>query len=508
MNFAIFLDIKARSHPHELAVADHRLRLTWSELNQFTDQFANFLKDHQLGASHRISFLLPNRVEHVIAILGCMKAGVVGVPLNWRLAGEELRKVVTHCDASFLITTQSRSQEILAFKTPVSMLTVEEEKQHGSFWKTIERYPSTFVTRGCQSHDVANLLYTSGTTSTPKSAIHTHGMRLSIAASMADCFQLSSKDIALAVSPLFHTSGLSVFSNALLVGCPLILLEKWDLRAFVELIAKERITFMHLIGTLLIDIANGPEDMFQPLEGKRCMRFTWGGGHLINPEHFLAFEKRIGGVFSLGYARTEGGLSYNPIDLQLRGFDNNGLPNKNSSELAILHLQTHTHEPQGVIGEICFRGDGLSPGYWDGKYIRYMPLYDGGWHPTGDLGYIDEQLRLHFLGRDDNMIKSGGENVFPDEVAAVLLSIPQITDAVVLGIPNERMGATVAALVVCSDPSFSEKDIDTACRAALASYKIPRHIIFTDALPKLGSGKIDLTQCKQYFPDKSNFSAT
>jgi acyl-CoA synthetase (AMP-forming)/AMP-acid ligase II len=137
-----------------------------------------------------------------------------------------------------------------------------------------------------------------------------------------------------------------------------------------------------------------------------------------------------------------------------------------------------------------------------------MPLYDGGWHPTGDLGYIDEQQRLHFLGRDDNMIKSGGENVFPDEVAAVLLSIPQITDAVVLGIPNERMGATVAALVVCSDPSFSEKDIDTACRAALASYKIPRHIIFTDALPKLGSGKIDLTQCKQYFPDKSNFSAT
>ena len=497
MNFAILLDMKARSDPDGLAVADHRLRLTWRELERRASQLAHLLQGRGLRRGDRMAIYLPNRVEVVIALLACLKGGVIAAPLNWRLSGEDLHKVVGHCAPGCTLTTEDRAGLLGAGAAAGSVLTVTDRAGGGSLWPELDACPGRFDTIGCQAHEVASLLYTSGTTATPKAAIHTHGMRLAVAGAMADCFQLSGRDVALGLSPLFHTSGMSVFSNALFAGCPLILQEKWDLDQFVRLVADEGVTFMHLIGTLLVDIAAAPPAAFEPLRGRSKMRFTWGGGHSIAAEKFEAFEQRIGGVFLLGYSRTEGGLTYNPLDRAARNFTDNGLPNRNSSDIAILDPVTQQACATGVTGEVCFRGDGISPGYWDGRYLRVVPPYEGGWQPTGDSGFMDEAGRLHFLGRDDHMIKTGGENVFPEEVSAVLLKLPGVADAVVVGVPDERMGQRVGALVVRSDPGLRPARIEQACRVALAGYKIPRVIAFTDVLPKLGSGKADLAACRR-----------
>lgn len=497
MNFALFLDMKARGDPQGLAVADHRLRLSWRELEQRASQLAHLLTARGLRRGDRMAIYLPNRVELVIALLGCMKSGVVAAPLNWRLAGQELHQVVAHCAPTCTLTTQERAAWLGQGAAPASVLTVGEDAGQGSFWTALQDCPDAFATVGCQSSDVASLLYTSGTTSSPKAAIHTHGMRVAVAGAMADCFALSSRDVALCLSPLFHTSGTSVFANALFAGCPLILQEKWNLDDFVRLVAEEGVTFMHLIGTLLVDIAAAPESVFEPLRGRSRMRFTWGGGHAIAAEKFEVFERRIGGVFLLGYSRTEGGLTYNPLDRAARTFSDNGLPNRNSSDIAILDPLTQQPCPPGVTGEVCFRGDGVSPGYWDGPYLRVTPPWEGGWLPTGDSGFIDEGGRLHFLGRGDHMIKTGGENVFPEEVSAVLLKLPGVADAVVVGVPDERMGQRVGALIVRADQALAPPAIEQACRSALAGYKIPRVIAFTDALPKLGSGKADMNACRR-----------
>lgn len=503
VNFALFLDMKARGDPGDLAVADHRMRLSWRELERRASQLAQLLQARGLRRGDRMAIYLPNRVEAVVALLGCMKSGVIAVPLNWRLSGEELHKVVAHCAPGCSLTTADRAGLLGPGAPAGSVLTLTDGAGQGSFWAELEACPDRFATLGCQAQDVASLLYTSGTTATPKAAIHTHGMRMAVAGAMADCFQLSRRDVALGLSPLFHTSGTSVFANALFAGCPLILQEKWELEDFVRLVAEEGITFMHLIGTLLVDIAAAPASVFEPLRGRSRMRFTWGGGHAIAPEKFEAFERRIGGVFLLGYSRTEGGLSYNPLDPAARNFSDHGRPNRNSSELAILDPATQQACPTGVTGEVCFRGDGVSPGYWDGRCQRVVPPYQGGWQPTGDSGFIDEAGRLHFLGRDDHMIKTGGENVFPEEVSAVLLKLPGVTDAVVVGVPDERMGQRVGALVVRSDPALQPAGIEQACRAALAGYKIPRVIGFADVLPKLGSGKVDLAACRRLLLTRS-----
>jgi acyl-CoA synthetase (AMP-forming)/AMP-acid ligase II len=494
VNFALFLEMRARGAPEAPGVVDRRIRLACGELDSLANRFANLLCARRLGPGDRLALYLPNRAEMVIGFLGALKAGVVAVPLNWRLQGPDLARVLAHCAPALTLTTDERAEALAGIAGP-DVLTVGEGPRTGSFWNAITERSERFATVGCQGSDVANLLYTSGTTAVPKAAIHTHGMRVAVAAAMADCFALSGRDVGLAISPLFHTSGLSVLSNCIFAGCPLVLLERWDLGEFLEAIEREKVTFMHLIGTIVVDIARAPEDRFT--RELRTVRFTWGGGQSLDRDTLATFERRIGGVFLQGYSRTEGGLAYNPLDGERRRFDTHGYANRNSSDLAVLDPVTHRPCDAGETGEICVRGDGVSPGYWDGDFVRVRPPYDGGWQPTGDLGRLDADGALHFLGRDDHMIKTGGENVYPAEVEAVLLATPGVANAVVLALPDERLGQRVAALVVRTGPTVSAADVERSCRAALAGFKIPRTIVFADALPRLGNEKVDLEACRR-----------
>jgi acyl-CoA synthetase (AMP-forming)/AMP-acid ligase II len=494
MNFALFLEMKARGAPDSPALSDRRCRLSWRELDELANSFANLLRHRSLRPGDRVAIYLPNRVEVVIALFAAMKAGVIAVPLNWRLQGPDLARVLLHCAPALVLTTAERSGAVSRLGAP-PVLTVDDAPASGSFWSELQALDRTFASVGRQSGDIAHLLYTSGTTATPKAAIHTHGMRVAIAAAMADCFKLSSRDVGLAISPLFHTAGISVMSNAIFAGCPLVMLEKWNLEEFLDAIERERVTFMHLISTIIVDIARAPDHDFR--RDTSAMRFTWGGGHNVDPTSLKTFERRVGGVLLQGYSRTEGGLTYNPLDRARRRFDAHGLPNRNSSEVAIIDPATERIRPPGETGEIAVRGDGVSPGYWDREFLRVRTPYDGGWQPTGDLGYIEEDGTLHFLGRSDSMIKTGGENVYPAEVEAVLLAMPEVADAVVLGIPDERLGQRVAAVVVPTHPKVTGADIDRACRRALGGYKIPRTVAFIEALPRLGTQKVDLSACRE-----------
>jgi len=494
VNFALFLELKARGTPDGLALVDRRHRLTWGEFDAAANRFANLLRAGGLGRGDRLALYLPNRVELAIAFMGALKSGIIAVPLNWRFQGPDLDRVIDHCEPGCVVTTEERAPTI-ARRRSFLFLTVGAEAGAGSFWRRLEEFAPESPIIGCQNQDIANLLYTSGTTSLPKAAIHTHGMRVSVASAMADCFELSSRDVGLAVSPMFHTSGMSVFSNCVFAGCPLIMMDHWDLPEFLATIEAERVTFMHLIATIIVDIARAPDAVFA--NHRPSVRFTWGGGHTADPSVFETFERRVGGILVQGYSRTEGGLTYNPLDRTRRRFDAHGTPNRNSSEIAVFDLATKRRCPTGEIGEIAVRGDGVSPGYWDGRFIRTVRPYEDGWQPTGDLGVLEPDDTLRFLGRDDQMIKTGGENVYPDEVTAILLAIPRVADAVVVGLPDARLGQRVGALVVPADPALSKREVDQACRTALSGYKIPRTIVFAKSLPQLGSQKVDLQACRE-----------
>jgi acyl-CoA synthetase (AMP-forming)/AMP-acid ligase II len=502
MNFALFNELHARNDPSALALADESCRFTRLELEQWASRFANWLDAQGCKPGDRLALFLPNRAEVVIALLGAFKAGIVPVPLNWRLAGDELRRVFLHSGARTVVTEDGFAPTFAACGAP-KVLEVDAEPMSGSFWHEVGAQANRFDTFQAQGGDIANLLYTSGSTSAPKAAIHTHGMRVAIASAMTDCFRLSRHDVALGLSPIFHTSGLSVLSNALMVGCPIVTMEKWSVERFAQTVATERVSFLHMIGTLVVDVARAPLSMFDLVKENGGLRFTWGGGHAVAQETFRDYERRMGGYFLQGYSRTEGGMTYNPLGEQ-RSFVHNGLGNRNSAEIGIFDWTTRA--PRGVNeeGEICVRGDGVSPGYWDGAYIRSHRLLDGGWQPTGDNGFIDAQGNLYFLGRLDFLIKTGGENVYPEEVSAALLKVSGIKDVAVFGLPDERLGTQIAALVVLSEqapadgaPPLDEAAIMQASRAQLPGFKIPRTVLLVERLPKLGNGKVDLAACRR-----------
>lgn len=493
MNFALFLEMHARGRPNALALVDRRMRMSYGELNEAASRFAGVIRDAGLGERDRVALYLPNRVEMAIALLGAFKAGVIAVPLNWRLQPADLVPLLAHSRPGLLVTTEERGAAVLGDQVK-SGLVVGEGKRAGSFWSALDAASAASAAVGRQSDDIANLLYTSGTTALPKAAIHTHGMRLAIAATMADCFQLSCRDVGLAVSPMFHTGGLSVFCNAIFAGGAAVLMERWNLDDFVRMIGQESVTFMHLVTTVVVDIVRAPETLFDELDTK--VRFTWGGGHAVDPSLFVEFEKRVGGLFLQGYSRTEGGITYNPLDRARRRFDRHGLPNRNNSAIAIIDTDSGRACSPGETGEIAFHGDGVTPGYWNDEAVVAPRLHGELWQATGDMGYLTEEGELVFLGRRDHMIKTGGENVSPAEVGAVLLALPEVSDAVVFDMPDERLGQRVAALVVPKGEGLSIETIDAACRSSLAGFKIPRQIALVDALPRLGSQKVDLVACR------------
>lgn len=490
MNFAAAFEIHARSSPQATALVDARSRWTFARLNEYANRFANLMRDAGIEPGERVAFNLPNRAELAIGLLGCWKAGAIAVPMNFRLNEDEIVRLLDHAAPRLAVLT-APGQRILDRHR---VLCVDASAQSGSLWEALERAGPAFTSVGRQDGDIANLLYTSGTTGLPKAAIHTHRMRNTIAGTMAHLFALSRQDVGLAVSPMFHTGGLSVFCNTVYVGATVVLMEKWNVEEFARLHRDEGVTFMHLVSTVVVDIVRAPATLFAGHRSR--MRFTWGGGHATDRDLFLKFEERVGGLFLQGYSRTEGGISYNLLDPLRRTFAMNGYPNRNSSELDIYDHATGTIAPQGRIGEIVVRGDGVSPGYWNIDGIRLPTLYADGWSGTGDIGFIDETGALHFLGREDHMIKTGGENVYPSEVGAVLMQIPGVSDAVVFDVPDDRLGQRIAALVVPADAALTAGGVEAVCREKLPGFKIPRSIALVDALPRLGSDKVDLNACR------------
>src|SRR5690606_20800052 len=140
------------------------------------------------------------------------------------------------------------------------------------------------------------------------------------------------------------------------------------------------------------------------------------------------------------------------------------------SEVAIFDHDKGRLADQGDVGEIVVRGDGVSPGYWDGDFVRMHPPLEGGWQRTGDIGFYDADGQMHFIGRNDHMIKTGGENVYPAEIEAVLFAMPEVADAIVLGMPDPRLGQRVAAVVVPKEAGLQPAAIEAACRQSLAGF--------------------------------------
>jgi 2-furoate---CoA ligase len=475
VNLAVQLEAVAAAHPGREAVVQEELRLTYPQLRERAARLARSLEQLGLKTGERLATVLDNRHETVELYWATQWLGAVFVPLSWRLTEQELTYCIEDCGAS-LVARQDDAGAVVVDDTPFERLL--EETVHAGALERDEREASL-------------MLYTSGTTGRPKGVPRSH--RADRAGGLSQALQhgLSVGDRTLGVMPLYHTMGMhSLLAMSLLGGC-FVCQPRWNAGAGLELIERERVTSLYLAPTLFHDLVT--HERRDEFDLSSVEKVAYAGAAMTSALVRRCIDAFEPGIFVNHYGSTEI-YTFSVQRDQAAKPGCAGRPSVNA-RLRLVRPDA-TAGPDDVVGSdeegeiICaLDSDEAFTGYWnrpdaDVKAIR------SGWYFTGDIGRLDEDGDLWIVGRVDDMIISGGENIHPLEVEDVVATHPAVREVAVIGAPDDRWGQRVVAVVV-AEGNLTADELDTHCLAsALARFKRPREYRFVDALPKSSAGKI------------------
>ena len=470
-----WLHQRALISPERLAVVVGAERLSFGDLDRRATETARWLKGQGVGEGDRVALLLGNGLPLVILVHALSRIGAILVPFNTRLTHAEVRWQIVDVRASLLIYDQFNAASALAaghdlpgFRAlPVDTIALTSE----------EVQPSQF-----RLDAVHSILYTSGTTGHPKGAMLTYGNHWWSAIGSALNLGLQADDRWLACLPLFHVGGLAILLRSVIYGQPVIVHESFDPGAVNRAIDDEGVTIISMVSTMVQRTLEARGDKPYP-PALRCILL--GGGPA--PKPLLEDCARRGVPVVQTYGLTEAAsqvATLSPEDAR-RKMGSAGKPLL-PTELRI--ERDGVGAGMGEAGEIVIRGPTVTPGYADRPEANADAFRDS-WFHTGDIGYLDSEGYLYVLDRRDDLIISGGENVYPAEIESVLRSHPVVEEAGVIGMPDERWGQAPVAFVRVRE-AISEADLKAFCAGRLAHYKVPTRIRFVETLPRNASGKL------------------
>ncbi|MER6916011.1 AMP-binding protein [Streptomyces sp. NPDC000594] len=462
--------------------------VSYRELDDTSGRLARALLDTGVEAGDRVAYLGLNSPALIATLLACSAVGAVFVPVNHRLAADEVADVLADCDPRILVT--ETGQEALA-DTVVPGLAVEAVLRVGEDGRT----PGTRSPLGAEPVPVAEdtlaaLLYTSGSTGRPKGVMLTHGNLWWNCVNVWSLLDTRPDDVVLVAAPMFHIGGLSALTlPALLRGGTVVVHRAFDPRACLDALVTHRVTGFFGVPAMFSALADLPEFPAAELSRLRCAVVA---GAPVPPRlirryagHGLLLQQ------AWGLTETAPFATYLPPG---RTEARTG-----SSGVAMPYTRVRVADPADptrsaaplVRGEILVRGPNVTPGYWNNAETTALAFTKDGWFRTGDIGHLDEDGYLWVVDRLKEMIISGGENIYPAEVERHLVELPGIRDAAVIGVADPTWGETVAAVVVPDHDGPALDALREALAARLARYKLPRVLVTVSALPRNGSGKTD-----------------
>ncbi|MCB9584329.1 MAG: AMP-binding protein [Polyangiaceae bacterium] len=466
------------------------------QLHEQSQHLAGALAELGLAPGERVLLLMANRPEVLISYAAIWRAGGVAVPVLFLLEAHEIAFIAQNCGAKILITTTELLPKVEAAKECGAvfehiLVAGSSGPEHMSFTELIatgKRLP--VVSR--KDSDLAVLLYTSGTTGSPKGVMQTHGNLVAATRnSQASSGRDGSKDVGLLVLPLAHSFGLGVLVGGYLFGGKSVLIRWFDPKLVLDSIREHRVTAMAGVPAMYIGLmacADALEAAGGLVDTSTVERWLVGAAPMPS-EQLVRFEKRFGGRMYTGYGLTEAcpGIA----------IDREGHPRKaGSTGLPMEGVEVRIVDddgapvPRGELGEVIARGNNISPGYL-GLPTETQATFRDGWLFTGDVGYLDDDGYLFIVERKKDLIIRGGFNVYPKDVEEVLHQLPEIQECAVVGVPHEVLGEEVAAYVVLrSGAKLEAARLTQHAQAHLAKYKTPAHLFFVDSLPKNGVGKI------------------
>lgn len=452
---------QAATQPNQIAIDDGNERLSFAELKKRVEVLVGKI-DH-LNPGSRVGILATNTLMSYKLSLAIMCSGRTIVWLNWRLAGEELERQIKDSGLQLCLVENSlwRSGMTDPFKSYSAFLITSADPG-----ELIPVFKSNWV---------ASIMYTSGTTGRPKGVLQTFGNHFYSSVSSALNLGLSSADKWLCVAPIFHISGFSIIMRGLIYGMTVRLVEKFRAEELERILANETVTIMSVVPFMLkklIQQQNKTNTHYN--SAFRCMLL--GGGTIDRETLEACLQRSIPVVQCYGMTETCSQI------VALRSAD--ALLKLGSVGQPLFSTQLKLSKD----GEILLKTPALTPGYLNLPDKLPSKMIDG-WYRTGDIGHLDKEGYLYIDGRADEMLISGGENIFPQEVEQVYQRYPQINEVAVVG-QNDSVWGQVPVAFVVSDRRLSPTKLINYGYEHLARYKVPQHYIFVSELPKNASGKI------------------
>lgn len=484
--------------PDRVAVreAEAGRTLTYGQLGRLSDALcAHLQQKYGIQKGDCIALLAENNLEYIALFAAMQRMGFILVPLNYRLAAAELDYLLRDAAPKLVVCSEKFEDNLKAGDEFGKRL-------HFLPWSTLrafceeqkDRPQDAYPLQPVEADHPAFILYTSGTTGFPKGAIYSHKMLFWNSINTAMSLIINTESRTVNVMPPFHTGGWNVLTTPFLHhGGYTVLMEKFDPERLLGLLQEERATLFMGVPTMLKMIADAPgfgEAQFPDLH------YIIVGGE---PMPLLLIDKwdKKGVAIRQGFGMTEVGPNLFSLhqDDAIRKKGSIGRPN--------FYVQTRVVDakgqdvPPGEAGELLLKGPMVMPGYWGNKEATGKAM-EGGWFHTGDMVREDEARYFYVVDRIKNMYISGGENVYPAEIERVLQGHDAVTEAAVIGVPDEKWGESGRAFVVLQAgvEGVDEELLRAHCKAHLAKFKVPREVVFLAELPKNDTGKIDRAALK------------
>ncbi len=449
-------------------------------------RFAGEITALGLKPGDRLAVQIGKSPDALAVYAACVQAGVIFLPLNTAYTAPEVSYFVENSGAKLVLCDPAQEAALAPVVADAgAVLRTLSEAGGGSFAQAAAARSDRFDTVARGAGDLAALLYTSGTTGRSKGAMLTQGNLLSNARTLTDFWCFTAKDVLLHALPIFHTHGLFVASNVmLLAGGAMIFLPKFDSDAVIRLIPEA--TTMMGVPTFYTRVLNDAR-FDRDLVGH--MRLFVSGSAPLLAETHRQFEDRTGHRILERYGMTETNMNTSNPYKGARRAGTVGVPLP-GVEVQITDPASGESLPQGEVGQIEVRGPNVFQGYWEMPEKTREDLREDGFFLTGDLGVIDKQGYVQIVGRAKDLIISGGYNIYPKEIELVLDDLPGIAESAVIGVPHPDFGEAVVAVIVADGAAPDGAAIEAALTGQLARFKQPKRVFFIDALPRNTMGKV------------------
>lgn len=512
---AAALHRRARYAPDTAALVYEGREITAGELGRTVQELAAGLTEHGLRRGDRIAYLGFNSVTFLETLLAAAHIGAVFVPVNFRLAADEVRHILADCGAHTLVVEEGHRALVEAVLTEIPArhhVLIDTDPAcppaaaPPALWTPLSALLGSadpgLEPVALHDDDLAALMYTSGTTGRPKGVMLTHGNLWWNAVNVDSVVDTRPDDVTLAAAPLFHIGGLNALTLRTLVrGGTVIVHRSFDPERCLQDLVRHRVNSLFAVPAMYGALSLVPGFADADLS---ALRAAIVAGAPVPPQ--LIHDYAGHGILlqqAWGLTETSPFATYLPPRLTALKTGSAGAPMPYTQIcLQAPGSRTRVDEPD-TRAEICVRGPNVTPGYWNNPTATRDAFDEAGWFHTGDIAYRDNDGYYYIVDRLKDMIISGGENVYPAEVERVLIEYPGVVEVAVIGVPHAKWGETVLAVLTCeAGTAPSVEEMRAFAGRQLARYKLPTQVMLINQLPRNASGKLAKISLRQWVEDQ------